>query len=143
MTGKQNSNIAVFPWSNLFKNLLQYLYFWLIVEKTCRKKKEYSFKESFTQLCPHFRPLSCSLAWQPPYAITKECERTLKLQNQLMSRSRFPALKIYWRYHTVQWVIFDKIFQGQDVKQSKKYHQKMMLICQQNWRGTSHSLKKY
>ena len=95
-------------------------------------KKEYSFKDCFTQLCPHFRPLSCSLAWQPPYAITKECERTLKLQNQLMSRSRFPALKIYWRYHTVQWVNFDKIFQGQDVKKSKKYYQNILLICQQN-----------
>ena len=95
-------------------------------------KYEYLLKNNFNQLCPHFRLLSCSLAWQPPYAITKECERTLKLQNQLMSRSRFPALKIYWRCHTVQWVIFDKIFSRARCQKVSEIFAKIMLICQQN-----------
>ena len=95
-------------------------------------KYEYYLKNNFNQLCPHFRLLSCSLAWQPPYAITKECERTLKLQNQLMSRSRFPALKIYWRCHTVQWVIFDKIFSRARCQKVSEIFAKLMLICQEN-----------
>ena len=99
-------------------------------------------KNNFNQLCPHFRLLSCSLAWQPPYAITKECERTLKLQNQLMSRSRFPALKIYWRCHTVQWVIFDKIFSRARCQKVSEIFAKIMLICQQNENFTT-SNKSY
>ena len=105
-------------------------------------KYEYSLKNNFNQLCPHFRLLSCSLAWQPPYAITKECERTLKLQNQLMSRSRFPALKIYWRCHTVQWVIFDKIFSRARCQKVSEIFAKIMLICQQNENFTT-SNKSY
>ena len=103
---------------------------------------EYLLKNNFNQLCPHFRLLSCSLAWQPPYAITKECERTLKLQNQLMSRSRFPALKIYWRCHTVQWVMCDKIFSRARCQKVSEIFAKIMLICQQNENFTT-SNKSY
>jgi hypothetical protein len=106
------------------------------------RKYKYSLKNNFHQLCPHFRLLSCSLAWQPPYAITKECERTLKLQNQLMSRSRFPALKIYWRCHTVQWVIFDKIFSRARCQKVSEIFAKIMLNCQQNENFTT-SNKSY